>query len=76
MLLARASLGSCADFPSPPALLCHVAVRVWVSMFAIWILDFLRLFVYLFIRCRSATALVAWIVLGEQQAATANTARA
>ena len=23
-----------------PALLCHVAVCVWVSMFAIWILDF------------------------------------
>ena len=41
-------LGSCADLLSPPALLCHVAVCVWVSMFAIWILDFLRLFVYLF----------------------------
>ena len=39
---------TCADLLSPPALLCHVAVCVWVSMFAIWILDFLRLFVYLF----------------------------
>ena len=38
-------LATCADLLSPPALLCHVAVCVWVSMFAIWILDFLRLFV-------------------------------
>ena len=45
-------LGNCADLLSPPALLCHVAVCVWVSMFAIW-MDFLRLFVYLFIPTRA-----------------------
>ena len=42
---------------SPPALLCHVAVCVWVSMFAIW-MDFLRLFVYLFIPTRAKTPTV------------------
>jgi len=47
-------LGTCADLLSPPALLCHVAVCVWVSMFAIWILDFPLHFVYLFLALRES----------------------
>ena len=49
-------LATCADLLSPPALLwlCHVAVCVWVSMFAIWILDFhCTLFIYLFASART-----------------------
>ena len=47
--LARASLELVpASFSYE--LVCHVAACVWVSMFAIWNLVFVQLFVYLFIR--------------------------
>ena len=46
--LARASLELVpASFSYE--LVCHVAACVWVSMFAIWNLVFVQLFVYLFI---------------------------
>ena len=37
----------CASFSYE--LVCHVAACVWVSMFAIWNLVFVQLFVYLFL---------------------------
>ena len=47
-ILARASLELVpASFSYE--LVCHVAACVWVSMFAIWNLAFVKVFVYLFI---------------------------
>ena len=52
--LARASLELVpASFSYE--LVCHVAACVWVSMFAIWNLVFVQLFVYLFIRLFTGT---------------------
>jgi len=55
--LARASLELVpASFSYE--LVCHVAACVWVSMFAIWNLVFVQLFVYLFIHANTESALL------------------